>query len=536
MLKFISKFNSIFPSASSGNSGSCIFLLLWHLVAQISFLTKKLSEVIHENEQLKSKLRLREAQLFGTKSEKQNPSPNADTSDKPTDQAISSSPQHNGSTTKPQSKPRTRGGQPGHKGYGRKLPSNLSVTECVHEIPEQHRQCEICNAPFKEIPLTESSYEVDVEIEYILTKHIRQKYKKTCNCPHPIITAPKPDQIIPKGKYSTGFWCKILIDKFLMQIPIHRQVFQMKLNNIDISKGTIFNGFKFLSKYLLPLYEQFRTASQSEHHHHTDETRWKVFTEIEGKKGFNWWLWVFVGKKVVFYIVDKTRSAKVLKQHLKDNINRILSCDRYSAYKTLTDVLLAFCWSHVRRDFLSLITRYPHKKAIVDFAQQWLKWIGQLYAINNQRLKVRDNPQQFKIQQETLETAILKMKNRLTDNYALPEQQQVITSLVNHWQGLTLFVDNPDIPMDNNIAENMLRTPVVGRKNYYGNHSEFGGLFSAVMFTITQTCILHNINPDAYLKYYFTECAKTQNVPQNLERFMPHRLKEHCPKQLLIQP
>lgn len=237
----------------------------------------------------------------------------------------------------------------------------------------------------------------------------------------------------------------------------------------------------------------------------------------------------------MFYIIDKSRSSQIPRLHLKDKINRILNCDRYSAYKTLTDVLLAFCWSHVRRDFLNLIIRYPHKKAIVDFAQNWLKWIGQLYAINNERLKVRHDPEQFNIQQEKLEQAILDMQNRLSDNYALPEQQKVITSLKNHWQGLTLFVDHPDIPMDNNIAENMLRTPVVGRKNYYGNHSEFGGLFSAVMFTITQTCVLHKMNPDAYLKYYFTECAKTQNVPQNLERFMPHRFKEHCPKELLIQ-
>ena len=534
MIKFISKI-PIFPRVSSSNSGSCIFLLLCHLVAQIIFLTKKLSEVINENEQLKRKLRLREAQLFGTKSEKQHASITADTSDKLTDQAISSSPQDNGFSAKPKLKPRSRGGQPGHKGYGRKLPSNLPVKEYVHEIPEQKQQCDICNAPYKETSMTESSYEVDVKIEYILNKHIRKIYKKTCDCPHPIITAPKYNQIIPKGKFSIGFWCKTLVDKFLMQIPVHRQVFQMKLNNINISNGTIFNGFKFLSKYLLPLYEQFRKESQSEHHHHADETRWKVFTEIAHKIGFNWWLWVFVGKKVVFYIVDKTRSSKVPKQHLKGLLNQILSCDRYSAYKTLTDVLLAFCWSHVRRDFLNLITRYPHKKAIVDFAQKWIKWIGLLYKINNQRLKVRDDPVQFQIQQQKLEKAILNMQNRLTDNYALPEQQKVITSLANHWQGLTLFVDNPDIPMDNNIAENMLRTPVVGRKNYYGNHSQFGGMFSAVMFTITQTCVLHNINPDAYLKYYFTECAKTGDVPQNLKRFMPHRLKENYPKELLIQ-
>lgn len=533
MLKSITK-SPIVTNASSSKSGNFILFLLWHLVAQIRFLQRKLAEVMNENEQLKSKLRLREAQLFGTKSEKQTSSENSESTNNAVDKAESSSPQADDSTTKSKSKSRKRGGQKGHKGYGRKLPKNLPVIECVHEIPQEQRQCEICNAPIEEIPLTESSYEVDVEINYHVKKHIRKKYKKTCDCPQPIITAPKPDQIIPKGKYSIGFWSKILIDKFLMQIPIHRQVFQMRLNNINISKGTIFNGFKFLSKYLLPLYEQFRKESQREHHHHADETRWKIFTEIADKIGFNWWLWVFVGKKVVFYIIDKSRSSRVPKQHLKDKINRILSCDRYSAYKTLTDVLIAFCWSHVRRDFLNLVTRYPHKKTIVLFAQKWLKWIGRLYAINNERLKVRDDPQKFNIQHQKLEKAILDMQNRLTDNYALPEQQKLTTSLKNHWHGLTLFVDNPDIPMDNNIAENMLRTPVVGRKNYYGNHSEFGGLFAAVMFTITQTCILHNINPDAYLKYYFTECAKTGDVPQNLERFMPHRLKENCPKELLI--
>ena len=535
MTRCISKVNSIFPSASSGNSGNCIFLLLWHLIAQISFLKQKLAEVVNENERLKSKLRLREAQLFGTKSEKQNRSTNTDSGNKPSDQAKSTSPQGNSPTTAPKSKARSRGGQKGHKGYGRKLPQNLPVTECVHEIPEEQRQCEICNTPYEKTSLTESSYEVDVEINYILKKPIRIKYKKTCNCPQPIITAPKVGQIIPKGKYSIGIWSKILIDKFLMQIPVHRQVFQMKLNNIDVSKGTILGGFKSLSKYLLPLYEQFRKESRSELHHHADETRWKVFTEVEGKKGFNWWLWTFVGKKVAFYIVDKSRSSKVPKEHLKDVTNRILSCDRYSVYKTLTDVLLAFCWSHVRRDFLGLIIRYRHKKQIVDFAQKWKKWIGQLYAINKERLKVRDNPKEFKIQQEKLEKAILNMQNRLTDNYALPEQRKVIKSLINHWEGLTIFVDNPDIPMDNNIAENMLRTPVVGRKNYYGNHSEFGGLFSAIMFTITQTCILHDINPYSYLRYYFSECAKTGTVPENLQRFMPHRLKDHCPKELLIQ-
>ena len=523
-----------FRSSDSTSGGSFIFFLLFHIVAQINLLKQKLDELAQENEQLKSKLRLREAQLFGQKSEKQNTSKNSDSENKSNNQVESSSSQKDKS--KPNSKPKNRGAQKGHKGNGRKIPTDLPVEECVHEIPEEERQCDICLAPYQETSMVDITHEVDVKIEYVLKKHIRKIYKKTCDCPQPIITAPKPNQIIPKGKFSIGFWCKVLVDKFLMQIPIHRQVFQMKLNNLDIPKGTIFNSFKRLSKYLLPLYEQFRIESQNERHHHADETRWKIFMEIIGKKSFNWWLWTFVGKKVVFYIVDKSRSAKVPKEHLKDAIGRILNVDRYSAYKTLADMIqLAFCWCHVRRDFTGILIRYPDKKVLIDWANEWIKWIGQLYALNKQRLSVRNNPVQFQKKQQELENAVLTMQQRSMENYALPEQQKIMTSMQNHWQGLTVFVDNPDIPMDNNIAENMLRLPVVGRKNYYGNHSEFGGTFCAMMFTFIQTCILHKINPNAWLEYYLTECAKLGRAPQNLQSFMPHRLKENGPQELFIE-
>lgn len=534
MMRFIQKTTR--PSSNSTSDGFIFFFILY-LLAQIKLLHQKLNELATENEQLKSKLRHREAQLFGHKSEKQNKlNDSSNRKSNKQSKSINNSNKQENSPDQSKSKTRKRGAQKGHKGNGRKIPKNLTEVECLHEIPEAQRQCEICQEPFQETSIPEISYEVDVQVNYVLKKHIRKVYKKTCDCPHPLITAPAPTKIIPKGKFSIGFWSKVLVDKFLMQIPIHRQVFQMKLHNLFISKGTIFKGFKSLSKYLLPLYEQYRKESQKEHHHHADETRWKIFVEIIGKKCFNWWLWVFAGKKVIFYIIDKTRSAKVPKEHLKNFFSRILNVDRYSAYKTLADTIqLAYCWSHVRRDFINILIRYPHKKALVTWANKWIKWIGQLYALNKQRLAVRNDPVRFEKKQQELQQAVLNMQKRSQEKYALPEQQKIMTSLQNHWQGLTLFVDNPDIPMDNNIAERMLRMPVIGRKNYYGNHSEFGGLFSAMMFTFSQTCILHRINPYAYLKYYLTECARIDGVPQNLEQFMPHRLRKFGPKELFIE-
>jgi transposase len=295
--------------SSAGGSATGTLLLIIYLIKKITGLTQTVAQLTHENEQLKSKLRLREAQLFGAKTETQASLEKT---------KLSSSTEASDKTHKlATNTPRKRGAQPGHKGTGRKVPQNLPVIEHIHQLPEDQQYCTICQSPLETTRMSDDSYEVDVQVVYQLVKHVRKIYKKTCNCPGPLVSAPAPLKIIPKSKFSINFWTKVLTDKFLMQLPIHRQVLLMKLNHLHVSKGTIISAFSQLSKYLLPLYEQFRQESQQERRHHADETRWKIFTEIDGKKGFNWWLWTFIGSKVAFYLVDKSRSARVPQAHLK---------------------------------------------------------------------------------------------------------------------------------------------------------------------------------------------------------------------------
>ena len=100
-------------------------------------------------------------------------------------------------------------------------------------------------------------------------------------------------------------------------------------------------------------------------------------------------------------------------------------------------------------------------------------------------------------------------------------------SMKNHWDGLIVFVDNPEVPMDNNRMENGIRPCALGRKNYIGNHSEWGGELSACMYSIIQTCIQNGINPKAYLNYYFIRSIKAKGkmdeneinsmLPENLQ-------------------
>lgn len=100
-----------------------------------------------------------------------------------------------------------RGGQPGHQGHGRKIPTHLPREERLYELSEQQRRCPCCGLAAEELPMTEDSYEIDVRVGYVLVVHRRKKYKKICSCPtgSPIITAAPPSKNNPERKIYSRF-------------------------------------------------------------------------------------------------------------------------------------------------------------------------------------------------------------------------------------------------------------------------------------------------------------------------------------------
>jgi len=111
---------------------------------------------------------------------------------------------------------------------------------------------------------------------------------------------------------------------------------------------------------------------------------------IEGKVGYRWYLWVTHSDSVTYYHASPGRNAEVVIDHFKQRTTEdevFLVCDRYSAYKKLakklTWIKLAFCWAHVRRDFLDAARSWPELK---DWMLDWVETIGELYHINNQRI------------------------------------------------------------------------------------------------------------------------------------------------------
>lgn len=180
---------------------------------------------------------------------------------------------------------------------------------------------------------------------------------------------------------------------------------------------------------------------------------------------------------------------------------------------------------------------YPHNEA---FGILWVDKINQLYHLNNQRIQHDANSNEFSLHDKNLKAAILEMKKSieqaLKENDLLPSSKKLLVSLNKHWLGLTIFVDHPDIPMDNNAAERGLRGSVVGRKNYYGSGAVWSAELAASLFTIFGTMKLWGINIHTWLLGYFYECALLGGKPpENIQKYLPWNMTERQ-KTLFSEP
>lgn len=346
--------------------------------------------------------------------------------------------------------------------------------------------------------------------------------------------------MLPKSKIGVSIWSLLLIQKYEYQHPVYRELKQLEANGIPLAMGTIIDGFKKLVPLLSPIYDGIVEHNIIAKHWHADETGWKVFESVEGKHSSRWYLWIFANKESVVYKLAPSRSSKVLLEHFGEESGGILNVDRYVAYKVIAKkglFILAFCWAHVRRDFISYARGYP---ALEDWAFDWVNRIGKLYEINNKRIKNEAGSKEYKANDALLKKEIKEfhdmVNKQLADDNLVRSAKKLLNSLNNHWGGLTVFVENSEIPMDNNTAERGLRNSVVGRKNYYGSSAVWSGELAAIMFTIFETIKRWKLNPHTWLINYLQTCANNNGPPsESITSFLPWNMTEQQ-KELFAKP
>jgi len=335
----------------------------------------------------------------------------------------------------------------------------------------------------------------------------------------------------------------VLLDKYLFYRPTNRLLADLATHCLSMSLGTVTDGLKRLLPLLEPLYDALVQRSRQQALWHADETRWLVFATVEGKVGHRWYLWVFHAAEVVVFVLASGRAHDVPEEHLGPVEEGILVVDRYAAYKALAQVkdgrvTLAFCWAHVRRDFLEAARDWP---ALRDWGLGWVERIGAVYRANDARLAVRDQPAAFAVAERALRQQVAALEQQATAELREPAlhpgRRQALASLQEHWHGLTVFVAHPEVPMDNNTAERSERGPVVGRKNYYGSGAVWSGRLAALLFSLLQTLALWGLNPRAWLTAYLEACAAAGGqAPADAARYLPWNLSEEQRQAWRCQP
>lgn len=491
------------------------------LAAENAVLRERVAELEAQVAALSEKVATLTKLAFGASSERKKPAPPAAGDDEGAGRAGR----------------RRRGQQPGSRGHGRRDYSHLDTVEEIHDVPEDERVCPDCGAvyaPFGE----ETSEQIDWQVRIVRIVHRRPTYRRTCRCPVPgVLVAPVPAKPIPKGMFTSGFLARLLVEKYVLGRPLHRIVAALAHDGLDVAEGTLVGALRALSGLLAPLDAAIRARNAAAGHLHVDETSWSVFETVADKANHRWWLWVFVGPDTTVFSIERTRSTKVLTEHLGIDVEAgsleagrqlLVSSDFYTVYQSLANVEGVdplWCWAHIRRYFIRAGDAH---KELRSWTTAWLERIGALYAAHRALGAVEVGSAEHARASEGFAAALgaidAARHTEAADEALHPAARKVLATLDHEWEGLARHQAFPDLPLDNNAAERAVRNPVVGRKNYYGSGSVWAAELTGRVWTVTATATRAGCNPLVYLIAYLDACAQAGGrAPQGkaLARFLP---------------
>ena len=421
---------------------------------------------------------------------------------------------------------RRRGQQPGAPAHGRTARPGLDERTEAHNPPADARACSGCGKPYVANGAEQSTL-VEIEVKAHQRVIRRPRWRRTCDCASsPLeVSAPPVPRLFANTSYGISVWSRLLFERYACLRPLHRVAVWLSDQGLPISPGTLADSVPRFVPLFEPVAEAIRTHQNEAALRHADETSWRVQALRETGRSSRAWLWTSVGNDAVYFHIDPSRSAEAA-QRLFDGprLHTVIVCDRYSAYKRLARLLgglvtLSFCWSHVRRDYIECAAGQVR---LTDWCRGWIGRIASIYRLNEARLA--DYDPTFKRQTPAFDAAQSALKAALDGLFADAERQlaglseearegKPLRSLLNHREGLSVFVDRPRIPMDNNLSERLLRGPVIGRRLSFGSDSETGARCTALMYSVIGTLSLNGIDVLRWLTAWLSACAHNGGRP-----------------------
>lgn len=386
---------------------------------------------------------------------------------------------------------------------------NLPIQErCVVQDPAP--SCPCCNKEMMASGMTEDSEQLTViPKKYEILRQMRMKYR--CSCQGALLTVPSPPRIIPGGTYSDEMIVDVALSKYCDLIPIERYVAMAARGGVkDLPPQSLIEVTHGLADFVSAAYRRIQKGVLAARCLQADETPHKM---LEGSDRKSWYLWGFSTPEHCFLECHDTRSGDVASEVLIKSRCEILVSDVYSGYGKAVRIAneqrtaagkpkirSAYCNAHARRYFHKCWPQYKESAFYLDHYHE-------IYELNK-AAKNQPPPQVLALRAQVRPRFEAMKKKVLEELPGYPEQSKYGKALqyfLANYDGLTLFLNDADVPIDNNSQERLLRNHVVGRKTWYGTHSERGALTAAILFTLVESCKLNHVNPREYFKNLVTD-------------------------------
>ena len=372
---------------------------------------------------------------------------------------------------------------------------------------------------YKELPCEVYKRLFIIPETFIVDEHHVHVYASKKNTGE-IIKAPRPKDLFRNSIATPALVAAILNAKYSLAIPLDRQSKGFRSNGIDLSTNTMANWvIRSSDEYLSLIYDKLHSALYDCSVIHADETPVKVM-RIENQKisnGKKSYMWVYRSspsqdeKPVILYDWQPSRRADHPRDFLK-NFSGVVVTDGYQVYHKISrerkDLTIAGCWVHARRPFAEFIKSIGEKAAKGSIAAEAYAMITEIMHLDNSfddlpsedRLKQR---QQVLLPKVDAYFDWVKIKYpQVTHNSTIGK---ALAYSINQEQYLRTFLSDPEVPMDNNLAEQAIRPFTVGRKNFVLIESDRGAKASAVLYSIVETAKANGLNPYKYFEMLLTE-------------------------------
>ena len=399
------------------------------------------------------------------------------------------------------------------------LPAGLPRTE-VHHEPES-TLCP-CGCQMKRI-----GEDVSEKLDYqpgvfTVERHVRGKW--VCSQCETLIQAPVPPQIIDKGIPTSGLLAQVVVAKYADHLPLYRQSGIFERAGLAIPDSTLAEWVGRCGVALAPLVDALKDELLHQPVLHADETPVPMLKPGNGKT-HKAYLWSYCSTplssmKTVVFDYAESRGGKHAELFL-ERWRGTLVCDDFKGYKALfsTGITEAGCMAHARRRFHELWANHSSQ-----IAGEALDLFNRLYEVERiamsldsaQRLALRQ--QQAAPAAESLHQWLLAQRPRVPDGSATAK---AIEYSLNRWSALTHYLNNPDVPIDNNWVENQIRPIALGRKNWMFTGSLRAGKRAAAIMSLIHSARLNGHDPYAYMKDVL-ERLPLQPYSQ-ISELLPHR-------------